>query len=167
MRHCARAFAACGARLPPNSFLTTSATPLAAGMTEGSFRKASLGSLAFAPTLVDINLGRNQIQQLPASLASLPNLQRLDVSYNQLQTTQPISEMRNLVSLNVNAVASRGGPGSGAVAEIATMLPPVGSAHCLEEFFGGFNRLGCVPKPLLSARWPALQTIELGNNALT
>ena len=51
MRHCARAFAACGARLPPNSFLTTSATPLAAGMTEGSFRKASLGSLAALETI--------------------------------------------------------------------------------------------------------------------
>ena len=120
----------------------------------------------FAPTLVEINVSRNRIECLPAAAFATiaSSLQVLNVSYNLLTTVHPIQELRSLRILNVT---SAGGSSGGVTAEIATQLPPVGSVHCLEEFFGGFNRLRCVPKPLLSERWPSLQTIELGNNAVS
>ena len=121
---------------------------------------------ALALTLVEVNVSRNRIECLPAAAFApiAASLQVLDVSYNPLATIHPIQQLKALRVLNVTAT---GGHGGSVTAEIATQLPPVGCVQSLKEFFGGFNRLRCVPKPLLTEQWPCLQTIELGNNAVS
>ena len=121
---------------------------------------------SLAGTLVVIDVARNGIERLPAALAELPALRQLDVSYNPLQSLEPLPRLRAaLQTLDVTAVANRGAPD--VTAELAMALPPPACARTLERFSAGFNRLGCVPKGFLSADWPALQAIELANNAIS
>ena len=126
---------------------------------------AGLSGLPLAATLVEVSLARNKIEVLPSALGELVELQRLDVSYNPLRSIQPIPALRGLVSLNITAVGSRSGGGP-VVKEILSLCPPAGCAACLEEFLCGFNRLPSVPNNLRQVRWPALQTVELANNAV-
>eukprot|EP00727_Mastigamoeba_balamuthi_P006087 m51a1_g2098 putative protein phosphatase 2c (1489) ;mRNA; f:1574054-1579245 len=113
----------------------------------------------FGPTLLELVLSENSLQQLPASFAQLECLEELNLSSNCLtKLPEGIARMRNLHKLNFS---------QNNVAEAPKDWAEDGAFCAMQELQARANYLRSVPRGLFHYCGEMLELLDLSDNELT